>query len=159
MKKNTIAALAAVLLCACLSFGVAAVNPADSGFYLIASPAQYSNQCTVLADSEQSGYNCVSRLSVMCVQNGVGYVGAVSSQSGPVLLPQTFPIYSPPSTTPTGSITVEALGPQARIGLNGEVYAWFRRGAFTGNAGCGTQSPVKPLTPAEQYCLRYGCPW
>lgn len=146
MKSRTLfAAIAAlVMLCACSLPASAQVRPSDSGYFRI----NVFTACNVLIDKIAAGAYCVHRVNVMCMQNGLPFVGG---DDWPVVqsLPLTFDLYRPQSGfAPVGSITINALGEPANIVLNGETGTWHKVGAYTGSDTC-----LQPRPPATRPTL------
>lgn len=150
MLVRTLAALCGLLLSASL-LAAPPLTTADSGWDM----AGTNSQCNIAIDAVNGGSYCHHRLSVMCVQYGVGYVGSDQRVDEPFQLPLTVPLYRPPTTSPyspavlIGSITINALGANPSIVLNGEHGAWTRAVAYNGANGCDVDAP--PAAPPPKW--------
>lgn len=108
--------------------------PSDSGWYQRADGNFYTEQCNVLVDSVPAGYpgGCLQRLTVMCYQNGQGYVRGAGQQDAYFVAPVLLALYQPPSINPVGYIQIDHLDAAPVIGVNSPPVPWVRTASYTG---------------------------
>lgn len=108
--------------------------PTDSGWYQRADGNFYTEQCNVLVDSVPAGYpgGCLHRLTVMCYQNGQGYIRGAGQQDAYFVAPVLLALYQPPSINPVGYIQIDHLDAGPAIGVNSPPVPWVRTASYTG---------------------------
>lgn len=113
------------------------LTEADSGWFVKHDDAYRVDQCNILVDSVIGAPGqCFYRVSVMCVQEGVGYTRGFGQWNFPIAAPLILQLYQPPNPSPFGSIEIWHLNDVAMIGLNAAPTSnWYRAARYTG-ASC-----------------------
>lgn len=153
VHTRNLVVVALLTLLAFAAFAAPPLTTADSGWYT----AGVNAQCNVAIDAVDAGSYCNHRLSVMCVQLGAAGISGIASTNAQFELPVAMPLFTPPSTTPTGSITITALGSSPQISVNGAAGYWTRVVAYNGTNGCEIEAPAP--TPSPHYprlCREFG---